>query len=137
MGFSITVVTKVKVNSRYSVNFIVLVHILLFPCSLVLMKMLALFYLIFFVAQSYAEVWDVRHQWSEDWNTKYRSWVASERLHRNIFRTTSNPVIGRLSTDCADALYALRVYFCYKNGLPFRMYSPEDYLSKTAEEFLE
>jgi hypothetical protein len=34
-------------------------------------------------------------------------------------------LLGELSTDCADALYAIRIQFAYEHGLPFIINAPD------------
>jgi hypothetical protein len=56
-----------------------------------------------------AEVWHANQDWNHEWENEYQSW-RRKNLHTNVF-TSNEGLLGRLSTDCANALYALRIQF--------------------------
>lgn len=70
-----------------------------------------------------ASVWDSNQEWNYHWEMEYQSWV-SKSLTTDVF-TREDGLLGRLSTDCADALYALRIQFAYENSLPFVINAPD------------
>lgn len=72
---------------------------------------------------SQAEVWHSNQQWSQHWENEYERWVE-KNLRTDVF-TADVGLLGRLSTDCADALYAIRIQFSYENSLPFIINAPE------------
>lgn len=83
---------------------------------------LVLFFSIF-SARSHAEVWHANQQWNQDWENEYEHWVE-KNLRTDVF-TRDEGLLGRLSTDCADALYAIRIQFAYEHGLPFIINAPD------------
>lgn len=73
--------------------------------------------------RSNAEVWHSTKSWDEQWERKYEEWVGLN-LKTNIF-TENEGVLGKISTDCADALYDIRIQFAYEHSLPFIINAPE------------
>lgn len=100
------------------------------------MKKIILLLFLLSSSHTFASVWEASNSWSEQWQSTYQQWIGSSALYRNIFRDNPDPILRKLPTDCADALYALRIYFSYKNRLPFKMHSPDEYQQRTGEEFL-
>ena len=83
-------------------------------------------YLLFFSllsTASWAGVWEVKDQWSREWEEKYSNWFASEQLGRTIFIDKKSKYYG-IKADCADASYAFRAIFAKENQLPFAVVSP-------------
>lgn len=70
-----------------------------------------------------AEVWNATQTWDERWEAEYAAWI-NEKLTTNIFKTSGNLLYG-IRTDCADALYAIRIQFAYENSLPFAINAPD------------
>lgn len=92
---------------------------------------LKLFFLLFFSMFAngvHAEVWSATNKWDMKWERQYEEWV-SRTLTTNIF-TRSEGLLGNLSTDCADALYDIRIQFAYENSLPFVINAPDVLKSK-------
>lgn len=82
-----------------------------------------LFICTFFFSKADAEVWSASQNWNPYWEKEYQSWV-SRTLTTEIFKTPGNLLYG-IRTDCADALYAIRIQFAYENALPFMMNAPD------------
>lgn len=76
-----------------------------------------------FSPMSSAEVWKSTNDWNQHWELEYQKWVR-EKLTINIFKT-SNDLLYGIRTDCADALYAIRIKFAYENSLPFKINAPD------------
>lgn len=70
-----------------------------------------------------ADVWQSNQVWNADWEREYENWV-NKNLTTQIFRDGKTLLSG-LPTDCADALYAIRVLFAYENSLPFTINAPD------------
>lgn len=70
-----------------------------------------------------AEVWHSNQVWNMEWEKEYQSWVR-RTLRTDVF-TSGEGLLGGLSTDCADALYAIRIQFAYENSLPFMINAPD------------
>lgn len=77
---------------------------------------------------AHAEVWQANQTWNADWEREYERWV-NKNLNTEIFRDGRTLLTG-LPTDCADALYAIRVLFAYENSLPFVINAPDVLQSK-------
>lgn len=56
-------------------------------------------------------IWEAKHEWNEEWETKYSEWVANE-VGEDFFS------VHGIATDCADAAYGLRWIFSRMHGLP-------------------
>ena len=67
---------------------------------------------------SQAAVWDTTDSWNANWEARYQQWVESEWT-KDIF-VGPGPLQG-VKTDCADAVYMMRMYFAYLHKLPFAM----------------
>ncbi len=90
-----------------------------------------LFVLLIFVINqniSFAEVWHSTEEWNANWERDYSEWVR-DHLKTNIF-TSGNGILEGVSTDCADALYDIRIEFAYEHSLPFMINAPEVLASK-------
>jgi hypothetical protein len=68
-----------------------------------------------------AEVWPTSRGWSAAAETSFGNWIAN--VPNNIFTNPSSPYAG-ISTDCADAAYALRIIYAYENNLPVAFSGP-------------
>lgn len=81
--------------------------------------------LLFFIypLRGYSEVWHSNQEWNSHWEKEYESWVQ-DNLHTNVF-TSDEGLLSSLSTDCADALYAIRIQFAYEHSLPFVINAPD------------
>lgn len=79
-----------------------------------------------FSFQAESAIWVAENQWDNQWDKKWQAWVKSDALHRKIFKKRGT-ILHDFPTDCADALYVLRIYFAYKNKLPFIVNAPSDY----------
>lgn len=92
----------------------------------VLMNLILLFVLLVFSiggGELHAEVWHSNQKWSTEWEHEYQEWVR-DTLRVDKF-TRGDGLLGGLANDCADALYAIRIEFAYKNSLPFIVNAPD------------
>ena len=62
-------------------------------------------------------------QWSEFWQKQYTSWVEKE-VYGNFFKRLGGHY-ENLPLDCADAAYAMRIYFSYQHRLPWVSDAPK------------
>jgi hypothetical protein len=85
------------------------------------------FYVVFifsmYEANCYSAVWETKNNWNNEWEKKYESWIK-KNLTQDIF-TRKSGILHGISTDCADALYAVRISFAYENALPFVINAPD------------
>ena len=65
-----------------------------------------------------AAVWPTQNQWNMAWEKKYQEWVA-ENMTTDFFMNPQKPVYYKISHDCADSIYFMRMAFAYENKLPF------------------
>jgi hypothetical protein len=66
----------------------------------------------FFLAlNSMAAIWISQNSWNEEWEKKYSSWIENE-VSPSYLKDL------KISTDCADAVLALRWIFARQNSLP-------------------
>ena len=79
-----------------------------------------------------AEVWQANQEWNMYWEREYQRWV-NKNLTTKIFKD-GKTILTDLPTDCADALYAIRILFAYQNSLPFVINAP-DVLSSQMKTF--
>lgn len=70
-----------------------------------------------------AEVWHANQSWNAYWENEYQKWV-NKNLTTSIFKDGKSLLSG-IPTDCADALYAIRILFAYENSLPFVINAPD------------
>jgi len=75
-----------------------------------------------------AEVWHSNQVWNSYWENEYKEWVRTS-LKTNLF-TSGDGLLGGLSADCADILYAIRIKFAYEHSLPFMINAPDVLRSK-------
>jgi hypothetical protein len=66
-----------------------------------------------------AKLWEVRNQWSWEWENRYSDWfeVAFSEENFDFFEKHD------MATDCADAAIAARWIFARKHGLPVLQHS--------------
>ncbi|MGE0632563.1 MAG: hypothetical protein AB7O96_09160, partial [Pseudobdellovibrionaceae bacterium] len=70
--------------------------------------------LVSFVAS--ADVWVSENTWSQDYERRFADWVNTS-VKEDIFSNPRSPWHG-IKTDCADAVYTIRIIFAYQNRLP-------------------
>jgi hypothetical protein len=70
-----------------------------------------------------AEVWHSTNTWDRQWEKEYESWVSAN-LKTNMF-TRDEGILSGIATDCADALYDVRIQFAYEHSLPFIINAPD------------
>lgn len=95
------------------------------------MNVLSLFIVLFFsMNSSYvrADVWHATETWNSYWENDYQEWV-SKNLKTNVF-TGDEGLLAGISTDCADALYDVRIQYAYEHSLPFVINAPDILQSK-------
>lgn len=61
------------------------------------------------------DVWETKKQWDDGDDLAFGQWI--KKLPMDVFTAADSPYKG-ISTDCAKAVYALRVIFAYEHGLP-------------------
>jgi hypothetical protein len=72
--------------------------------------LLILFFVISLLSPSVqADVWQSNQTWNSFWENEYQKWV-NKNLTPQIFKD-SKTLLSGLPTDCADALYAIRIPF--------------------------
>lgn len=69
-----------------------------------------------------ASVWNAHQSWNQGHEIAFSTFIEKE-FHAEIFSSPQSPFYG-LKTDCADAVYAARVIFAAKNGLPVQFADP-------------
>lgn len=72
----------------------------------------------YFPSIASADVWPTENQWDASWEDRYHQWVRTE-WKDDIFMNPAKPLYYQLETDCADAVYMMRLIFSYENHLPF------------------
>jgi len=67
-----------------------------------------------------AAVWEAKPglNWDSYWDIKFQKWVKNS-VEGNFFKKLGGRY-KNLPLDCADAFYGLRIYFSFKNSLPWR-----------------
>lgn len=75
----------------------------------------------FLNSQAHASAWETQNQWNESFEKKYQDWVRTS-FKQDIF-FLQGPY-KKISTDCADATYGMRLIFSYENRLPFAFLDP-------------
>ncbi len=71
-----------------------------------------------FISPVKAAVWQNENEWDSDWEARYREWVNKE-WKEDFFMNPDKPLYYKLSHDCADAVYLMRLIFSYEHRLPF------------------
>jgi hypothetical protein len=88
-----------------------------------LSKLLSFITLMAIIFSSKGAVWENENSWSLEWEEKYRQWVVSEKFRRDLFTNKESPLY-KVKTDCADAVFAVRLFFSYLHKLPFAIENP-------------
>ena len=73
--------------------------------------------LLFLSCNAKASVWTATRNWTPADEQAYSNFIATQ-VEPNFFKDLNLP-FSKLKLDCADAAYALRIYFSKINGLPF------------------
>ncbi len=73
---------------------------------------------LFAVAPAQASIWTAENEWDNDWEARYREWVNTS-WKEDFFMNPDKPLYYKISHDCADAVYLMRLIFSYENKLPF------------------
>ena len=81
-------------------------------------SLLSLLILAAFLTPAQASVWNAENEWDSEWETKYREWV-NKNWKEDFFMNPEKPLYYKISHDCADAVYLMRLVFSYENSLPF------------------
>ena len=79
--------------------------------------------LFMFLTNAKASVWVSTEEWDSHWENNYQEWVR-KNLKTTVF-TEGNGLLAGMSTDCADALYDIRIQYSYEHSLPFVINAPE------------
>jgi hypothetical protein len=75
----------------------------------------------FLACSSHAGVWKAEREWNEAEEERYRNWVLKE-WDVDYFERPGP--LKDLKTDCADAVYSMRLVYSYLNKLPFVIQDP-------------
>lgn len=75
-----------------------------------------------------ADVWVATAQWDDAKDAAFGKWIKNLRM--DIFTAANSPYKG-ISTDCADAVYTLRIIFAFENKLPVKFVSSKHDFSNT------
>lgn len=70
----------------------------------------------------HAAVWSIHQSWTSQHEVAFSVFIEKD-FHAEIFSSPTSPFYG-LKTDCADAVYAARIIFAAKNGLPVQFADP-------------
>jgi hypothetical protein len=82
---------------------------------------ISLFFIMCF-QNCFADVWVATNSWNDHWEKNYQSWLQ-KRLTKTIF-TKDEGILNGIETDCADAIYDIRIAFSYEYSLPFIINTP-------------
>jgi hypothetical protein len=85
-------------------------------------SLIALLPLTLTASLSHAAVWEAKNTWSQDSEKQFADFLEN-KARPDIFMKADSPYAG-ISTDCAGAVYALRVIFAAENQLLFAMHDP-------------
>ncbi len=80
-------------------------------------------FLFCFSVNSLAQVWTPQNSWSSQSEIEFAQFIENE--FGTDFFTNSNSLGYNIPTDCADALYAARIAFAWKNSLPVQFRHPQ------------
>src|SRR3954470_22785610 len=75
-----------------------------------------LLFWVFTGSAAHGSVWETRAQWNAENEAAYSDWISN--VDENIFSSSKSPYQG-IATDCAEAVYTLRIIFSFEHGLPF------------------
>lgn len=81
------------------------------------MKVILLLVVMMGCSFAQAQVWQATQSWNSAWQDRYAQWVARS-VGPQFFKELGGEY-AKLKMDCADAHYALKVYFSYQHGLEF------------------
>jgi hypothetical protein len=81
---------------------------------------ICLLFIVVATHKAQAEVWTAKNTWNEEWEQKYSDWVRTA-VNEDFF---TRGRYGNIDTDCADAVYLIRIAFSYENSLSFAMRDP-------------
>lgn len=79
-----------------------------------------------------AAVWKHDREWTEHDENAYAEWVKTKFNPEIFWRTGAYPDI---STDCADAVYGMRMIYAFENKLPFVIRSGGGFLSNETSRY--
>lgn len=79
-----------------------------------------------------AAVWQHDHEWTEHDENAYAEWVKTKFNPEIFWRTGAYP---NVSTDCADAVYGMRMIYAFENKLPFVIRSGGGFLSNETSRY--
>ena len=71
-----------------------------------------------------AAVWKSKNKWNNQWENTYRAWVK-KNWTEEFFMDKKKPIYYKYATDCADAVYAMRLVFAYEHKLPFVIHNTQ------------
>lgn len=77
-----------------------------------------IYFIFFFALNSKAAVWQTMREWTPADEQAYSNFIFKQ-VDPLFFKNLGQP-FSNLKLDCADAAYALRIYYSKTNGLPFR-----------------
>ncbi len=92
--------------------------------SRMLFRTLPILFLLLFINQSYAAVWEAKNKWDNRWEKQYQTWV-NKNWTEEFFMDEKKPLYNKLEHDCADATYLMRLIFSYERKLPFIVNNPQ------------
>lgn len=72
---------------------------------------------IFYTAHSRASVWVANNQWNMAYEEQFSQWIQT--LPLDVFNNVNSKYYG-IPTDCANAVYTLRIAFAYEHSLPIQ-----------------
>lgn len=81
------------------------------------MKKLGFLLILVWSVGAQAQMWVATQRWDSSWQNRYTQWIAGS-VGPNFFKELGGEY-AKLKIDCADAHYALKVYFSYQHGLEF------------------
>lgn len=77
-----------------------------------------------------ADVWETKRQWDDQADEEFAQWIKGLRM--DIFTAADSPYRG-IPTDCAKAVYTLRMIFAYEHGLPVNFTSGQGLTNETKQ----
>jgi hypothetical protein len=83
------------------------------------MKLLSIIFLVLFTTLSQAKVWQATPglHWDAYWDQKFQQWIKND-VGGEFFKELEG--FKDLPLDCADAMYAFRIYFSWQHKLPWK-----------------
>lgn len=83
--------------------------------NLLFLVLTALFTSLVAAPAAHADVWESKRQWDDQADEEFGQWI--KQLPMDVFTSSSSAYKG-IATDCAKAVYTLRMIFAYEHGLP-------------------